>query len=79
MTREEFVKKYDIANREFIFDSYYKYSFTFQAKDMPELTVTWGGEADDIYRYDVSRDGIERFDGDDIHEGHCGDDSFYDY
>lgn len=53
MTREEFYEKYgDVKVR---FSHYYKFTFTFAAvlPDGNKLTCDFGGNANDIYRYDV--------------------------
>lgn len=54
MTEQEVVEKYgDVVLR---FSSYYKFCFTFSgvAKDGAVIHATYGGDADEIYRYDVS-------------------------
>lgn len=45
-----------------MFDSYYKYSFTFCGeKDGYKIVTSFGGNSYDIYRYDVSRDVVKYF------------------
>jgi hypothetical protein len=56
MTREEFYKKYgDVAVS---FESYYKYTFSYRASlpDGSALSVGCGGNSDEIYRLEVSKD-----------------------
>jgi len=59
MTREEFYEKY--GDVEVKFDSYYKYTFSYRGitPDGNVITCEYGGNIDDIYRHDVSRDGVE--------------------
>lgn len=54
MTRADFYEKY--GDVEVVFTSYYKYTFTYVATlpDGKRLTVGYGGNHDDIYRFDVS-------------------------
>jgi len=54
MKIEEVYQKY--GEEELKFSSYYKYSFTFNgvAKDGVEVVVSYGNNADDIYRYEVT-------------------------
>ena len=42
------------------FDSYYKFTFTFkgQSEDGYTLACLYGGNSDDIYRYDVNTDPV---------------------
>ena len=49
MTKEEFFSKHgdDVVG----FSSYYKYTFTFKSKE--GLEVYFGGEPDEIYRFEV--------------------------
>lgn len=53
MTRDEFYEKY--GEVLVTFSSYYKYTFTYRAKlpDGQTLTVGYGGQADEIYRFEV--------------------------
>ncbi len=54
MTLDEFYEKY--GDVKVVFDSYYKYSFTYTGKT-PEghsISVIYGGDSDAIYRHDVS-------------------------
>jgi len=41
-----------------LFDSYYKFSFTFvgDAPDGAHIVLSYGCESDDVYRYTVERD-----------------------
>jgi len=58
MTKEEFIKKYgDVKVRFF---DYYKYVFTFKAMlpDGNKLICSVGGDADDIYKLEVSDEEI---------------------
>ena len=60
MTKEEFIKQY--GDVMVTFSSYYKYTFVFAA-DLPtgdSLSVSVGGIADDIYRFDVSANTLVR-------------------
>lgn len=59
MTRNEFYEKY--GNVVVRFKSYYKYTFNFEGKlpDGSTLTCSYGGNSDEIYRYEVSVDGEE--------------------
>ncbi len=53
MTRDEFLDKYgDVV---VTFSSYYKYTFTFSAElpDGSTLSVGYGGNHDEIYRYEL--------------------------
>ena len=53
LTIEEVLEKY--GNIELYFSSYYKYSFTYTyKKDNLEIIGSYGGNSDDIYRYDVT-------------------------
>lgn len=56
LTPEEFRTKY--ANVVVKFSSYYKFSFTYKAvlDNGNTLTVSCGGNADDIYRLEVVND-----------------------
>ena len=49
MTYKEFIEKH--GNDRVKFSSYYKYRFTFSNDD--GLSVSYGGIADEIYRYEV--------------------------
>ena len=42
------------------FDSYYKFTFTFigQSEDGYKIACLFGGDSDDIYRYDVNTDPV---------------------
>lgn len=53
MTRDEFYEKY--GEVLVTFSSYYKYTFTYRAElpDGQTLTVGCGGQAEEIYRFDV--------------------------
>lgn len=54
MTLQEFLNEY--GDEKVAFLSYYKFSFTFQgvAEDGTEITVTVGGDSDDIYKFTVN-------------------------
>jgi len=54
MTDDEFNDTY--RDVELVFDSYYKYDFTFKgtAPDGAKIVATFGGNPDDIYHYDIS-------------------------
>lgn len=53
MTREEFYAKY--GEVEVVFTHYYKYAFSYGTvlPDGRRLGVVYGGNADEIYRYEV--------------------------
>lgn len=56
MTREEFHEKYGEVKMKF--ESYYKYTFTFQST-MPDgkiISCCVGGDGDGIYRFEVAAD-----------------------
>lgn len=59
MTREEFYEKYGDVKVKF--SSYYKYTFTYTGNlpDGGRISVNWGGNSDDIYRFDVDADSEE--------------------
>lgn len=59
MTREEAEEKY--GEVPLFFQSYYKYSFTFEgrAPDGNKIHGGFGGESDDVYRTHVTRDAPE--------------------
>lgn len=84
MTRKEFIEKY--GDNVVKFSSYYKYSFNYAAelKDGIKLMVSIGGNADEIYREEVTRDGLETVRGLDPYSGSISKngetiESFYDY
>jgi hypothetical protein len=54
MTKDDFMAKY--GDVEVTFSSYYKYTFMYEAvlDNGHTLTVSIGGNADDIYRMDVA-------------------------
>lgn len=56
MTREEFIEKYGSVIVSF--ESYYKYTFTYKAdlEDGKVISVSYGGNGDEIYRHETSRD-----------------------
>ena len=58
MTKQEFIDKY--GDYVVKFDSYYKYSFSFKAPLSEDMTlhVSIGGNADDIYREEISVDSL---------------------
>lgn len=53
MTEQDFFDKY--GEEAVTFSSYYKYSFTYEgtSKEGHRIVISYGGSADDIYRYDV--------------------------
>jgi hypothetical protein len=53
MTKEEFIEKYGEVT--VFFSSYYKYTFSFAAylDDEHRIVVEYGGDANDIYRFEV--------------------------
>ena len=79
MTREEFIEKY--GNVMVTFSSYYKFTFNFvgTAEDGTPVSVSMGGDADEIYREtvvagdEISVAVLEPF------AGTAGEDSFDDY
>jgi hypothetical protein len=56
MTKDEFIIKY--GNRKVKFSGYYKYTFNYvaQTDDGLKITVSVGGNGDDIYRHEVFPD-----------------------
>ena len=84
MTKEEFLIKY--GDVEVTFSEYYKYTFTFCA-DLPgglNVSVGYGGDAGEIYRYSLSSGSRFRLRDVDPYTGTvCKDgvkvESFYDY
>lgn len=54
ISKDEFMEKY--GDVMVTFDHYYKYTFTYAGKnkDGVLVEVSWGGNADDIYRCSVS-------------------------
>ena len=85
MTHEEFYEKYGDVKVKF--SGYYKYTFTYTGElpDGGRISVEYGGNADDIYRHDVSADCEETVES---IEAFCGTaydangdvvDGFYDY
>jgi len=78
MTRAEFLKKYGHVEVEF--QSYYKFSFTFAGEvDGEPITVSVGGNADEIYRLEVAEGCKETIASLDPYMGQCGEDELYDY
>lgn len=63
MTREEFYKKYGAV--QVVFSHYYKFTFSYKATlvNGDVLTCDVGGNADEIYKHDVSVDAVETVDG----------------
>lgn len=61
LTNDEAIELY--GDVELKFSSYYKYVFMFVgfAEDGARICVTYGGDADDIYRYDVDADETLKF------------------
>jgi hypothetical protein len=60
MTREEFYSKY--GDVQVTFSHYYKFTFHYSATlpDGKHLTVGYGGNHDEIYRHEVSKDTQEK-------------------
>lgn len=58
--KDPFIEKY--GRIPLNFSSYYKFSFSFKgrASDGIEIYASMGGQADDIYRYEVSADTTEK-------------------
>lgn len=56
MTEEEFIEKYGDVKVKF--SSYWKYTFNYTGSlpDGCKISVGYGGNADDIYRYEVVPD-----------------------
>jgi hypothetical protein len=84
-TREDFIATY--GDVPLTFSSYYKYTFEFtgSASDGARVTASVGGNSDDIYRYEASRDSVITVrDGDMVYAAYAYIDgkevaSFYDY
>lgn len=59
MTREDFIEKYGDVKVKF--SEYYKYTFTYigSLPDGGKISVDYGGNAEQIYRHDVSDDNEE--------------------
>jgi hypothetical protein len=57
MNKEEAKQFYESSERpDLLFDSYYKYEFAFVGEnDVMKLSVSYGGDSSDIYRFDVDR------------------------
>ena len=78
MNREDFYEKY--KDVKFVFDSYYKYTFTFVGEHAGEsVRVEVGGNHNDIYRMEVDEGCVETIHSLQPYSGICGEDSFYDY
>jgi hypothetical protein len=84
LTRSEFYAKYgDVSVK---FSSYYKYTFAFSGvtKDGDKLVVGYGGNNEQIYRFDCSADAevtvmdLQPYEGYVMRDG-VQIDSFYDY
>lgn len=84
MTKAEFYEKY--GEVEVMFESYYKYEFTYQA-DLPDgktIVVTYGGDGDKIYRHGVTAweevkiSVLRPFSGN-VYDGGNSIEEFYDY
>lgn len=62
MTTEEFNERF--GKYAVKFSSYYKYTFNFRAEVEPGVVVTvgYGGNHDDIYRYEVDSETMEQID-----------------
>ena len=58
MTQEEFYEKYGDVKVKFSY--YYKYTFNFVGEllDGGQISVGCGGNADDIYKFDVSANDV---------------------
>ena len=56
MTREEFIEKYGDVKVKF--SDYYKYTFNYTGSlpDGGKISIGYGGNADQIYRYEVVSD-----------------------
>ena len=84
LTKEEFIAKY--GDYVVTFESYYKYTFTYSAV-LPSgktLVVGYGGNHDDIYGHEVSKDAAETINtlqpySGDVYEGGACVEEFYDY
>ena len=84
MTRQEFYEKYGEVIVKY--SSYYKYSFTYKATlpDGSLLTCEYGGNSDEIYRFDSCADHeltlekLEPFAGS-VYKDKIVVDEFYDY
>lgn len=84
MTREEFYAKY--GEVEVVFTSYYKFTFNYGAilADNRRLSVSYGGNSDEIYRHEVSVGGtikikyLEPYCGS-VYDGSKEVESFYGY
>ena len=50
MGTDELIRKY--GEVEVLFESYYKYSFSFKSRD-GEYEINVGGDSNDIYRFEV--------------------------
>lgn len=53
LTYDEMIEKY--GDVEVVFSSYYKFSFTFR-NETKHISVTVGGMADDVYKFEVGSD-----------------------
>jgi hypothetical protein len=84
ITREDFIKKYGHVKVKF--SSYYKYSFEFSGNlpDGRKISVSVGGNSDDIYRINVDSEceetviGLDPYCGS-IYENGSEIEGFYDY
>jgi hypothetical protein len=56
ITQKQFIEKYGTVKVKF--ESYYKYTFTYSATlpDGKTISVGYGGNSDDIYRFSVTSD-----------------------
>lgn len=79
VSRNEFFDKY--KDVEFKFSSYYKFTFTYRGftEDGEEVTVSVGGNADDIYREQVEANVVEYIYDLCPYEGESDTMCFYDY
>jgi hypothetical protein len=84
ITKQQFIEKYGPVKVQF--KSYYKYTFTFYGitADGRSISVTAGGDADEIYRMEVAADYAETVADLDPFKGSVYEDGlevegFYDY
>jgi hypothetical protein len=56
ITQKQFIEKYGTVKVKF--ESYYKYTFTYSATlpDGKTISVGYGGNSDDIYKFSVNSD-----------------------
>ncbi len=73
LKKEEFLKQFgDVSVK---FSNYYKYTFYFKGVDEGGrlITVSIGGDSEDIYRLEVSSDDEDKVSEFDIEHGHVRD------